>query len=265
MYVLAGVPFIAISIALLPLSSGVHGTAHAEAGTEYSFDGARPYGSGHFTGDIYISDSTGWIFCNGNVRFWGPLSIRDAEVHYSIYEEEHSGSMFYYDRLGISLEGDEGVMPVGIPFFLLGLFGTAFGVTLWLAWLYSRRSENYDKAIILPSAVVGLYCAYHILAGHICFFALAIVIPIGILMLLSFNKYYSLETNNFVFAMVTAGALVLLLSAVSLVHPNHYGFGGLEYNRSVAIGSILVGTAGLISSGGMIGFGVGKVTPSIAP
>ncbi|MCK4456210.1 MAG: hypothetical protein KAW39_00550 [Thermoplasmata archaeon] len=265
MYVLAGVPFIVITIFLFPLSSGVHGTVHADAGTDYSFDGARPDGSGDFTGDIYIADSTGWIFCNGNVRFWGSLNIEDADVHYTILEADHYGSMFTHDYLEITLEGDEGQMQEGVPFFLLGLFGTAFGVTVWLAWIYSRRSEEHDKAIILPSAGAGLFCAFNILFGYICLAALLVLVPITVLMLLSFAKYHSMETNNFVFAMVAVGVLVLVLSAVSLIHPNHYAGGGYEYNASAAVGSILTGTVGLISSGGMVGFGVGKVTPSRAP
>lgn len=264
MYVLAGFPFIVITIFLLPLSSGVHGTAHADSGTDYSFDGTR-HGSGDFTGDIYIADSTGWIFCNGKVRFWGPLNIRDAHVDYSIDEESYSGSMFTHDYLEIALDGDEGQMQEGIPFLLLGLLGTALGVTAWLAWIYSRRSERHDKAIILPSAIAGLFCAYNILFGYICLAALVVFVPIAVLMLLSFIKYPSMDTNNFVFVMVAVGILVLVLSAVSLIHPNHYAGGGYEYNASAAVGSILAGTVGLISSGGMVGFGVGKITPSRAP
>ncbi len=254
-----------ITIFLLPLSFGVHGTAYAQSGTDYSFDGALPHGNRDFTGDIYIADSTGWIFCNGKVRFWGPLNIRDADVDYSIDEEWYYGSMFTHDHLEITLDGDKGQMQEGVPFFLLGLFGTAFGVTAWLAWIHSRRSEKHDKLIVLTSAVVGLYCAYTILSVYICIAAMAIVITVGIVMLLSYIKHHSMETNNFVFAMVAVGVLVLVLSAVSLIHPNHYAFGGYEYNASAAVGSILAGTVGLVSSGGMIGFGVGKVTPSRAP
>jgi len=180
-------------------------------------------------------------------------------VDYSIYEASYYGSMFTHDYLEITLDGDEGQMQEGVPFFLLGLFGTALGVTAWLAWIYSRRSEKHDKAIILPSAMAGLFCAFNILFGYICLAALAIFVPIAVLMLLSFNKYHSMETNNFIFVMVAVGVLVLVLSAVSLIHPNHYAGGGYEYNASAGVGSILAGTVGLISSGS----GLGKACTSL--
>lgn len=63
------VPFIMLTVLLYPYPIGVHGTTHSVGGNEVDFGGERPENSGYFSGDAYIGDNTGWVFCNGKEDF----------------------------------------------------------------------------------------------------------------------------------------------------------------------------------------------------
>lgn len=140
------IPFFLIVIALLPYSDGVHGTTYSYGGNDYEFDGEITDDNRHFKGDLFIDENTGWVFCNGKVRFSGELNIKNADLDYTVRDRDHFGSMFDTNYQEITLDGTEGEMEEGIPFYFLGLIGSMIGFLIWCSWYISKNKKNETEA-----------------------------------------------------------------------------------------------------------------------
>jgi hypothetical protein len=257
------IPFFLIVIALLPYSDGVHGTTYSYGNNDYEFNGEITDDNGHFKGDIYIDENTGWVFCNGKVRFFGKLHIKNADIDYSIDEEDYDGSMFTFNSQEVTLDGTEGEMEEGFPFYFLGFFGSAIGFIVWLSWIISKKGAKYDLYAAYFSSIFGLLSITIILYIYICLIGLIITIPIFILMRKSYEKYSSLQKSRFIGLSFILGISIIALSIISITYPNPYGSvigGGTEYNLLSVFGSIFFGIIGSISSAVLIGFGIGKIS-----
>ena len=284
------IPYFLITGILFPYSSGVHGKTHSEGGNEYVFDGiidgdtpspinesslgptydvSMNY-TGYFTGDVYIDDNTGWVICNGKVRYSGELHIRNAELDYYIVDEKGFGCLGpYNDFQKIELNGDRGEMEEGFPVYLLGFLGSAYGFILWISIFISKRNHRQSRIVTAISAFSGLiggpslFLLYNTNCGgftSICIFVCWIIFTIsGILIFanlhrLSLKKRYLQDTNPYWFILV--GLLLLVTCIMILIYPD--GISRESYCRERALGSIYLGIIGMFSSAGLIGAGVGR-------
>lgn len=252
-------PFVAIVIAVSPLSSGLHGTTHSEYYNEYRFDGSSPDGAGHFIGDVYIGDNTGWVFCNGKVRFSGELHIVDADFDYFVMGNAGSGSMFDFNYQMIEMNGD-GTMIEGLPFFFLGFLGSLVGLTVWLVWCVSKKGPKYDKYIVPLLAIVGTLMVLFLGFSTICFYIFIIIVPIAVVLSRSYSRYSKSQKSWFVGISIGIGIFLMILSTLFIIFPEHYGFGGAYYSKSLALQCVNLGMVGSMSSAGLMGWGIGKIT-----
>lgn len=254
-------PFVLIVLLTLPLSFGLHGTTHSESGNYHNLGGYYDtgYEAGHYSGYVDIGDNTGWVFCNGKVRFFGELHIYDADFDYVIQQEWHSGSWFDFDYQEIEMNGERGNMVEGIPFFFLGFFGTAFGLVAWVVWNISRKRPDDGVIIAGIASVFGMISTFYLSFNRMCFIALIFIIPVAFLFL-SFLRHSGSHGRWLVGVSFGIGLAIAGMSAMFIIFPNYYGIGGLDYNKSLADMSVILGTVGLISSAAMIGFGAGKVS-----
>lgn len=285
------IPFFIINGILLPFSQGIHGTTHSEGGNDYLFDGeiegdtpspinesglggvydVRVNYTGHFTGDVYIGDNTGWVICNGKVRYSGELHIRNAKFDYYIVDEKGFGCLGpYNDFQKIELNGDRGEMEEGFSVYLLGLLGSAFGFIIWISMFISNRNHRQSRLVATISAFSGLiagpslFLLYYTYCGgftafctFICWliFTVAGVLIFANLHRLSLKKRYLQDTNPYWFIVV--GLLLLATCIMIFMYPD--GISRESYCRERALGSIYFGIIGMFSSAGLLGAGVGRI------
>jgi hypothetical protein len=251
------IPFIAVVLAVLPFAFGLHGTTHSFYSNPSSF--GEESGTGHFSGDLFIGENTGWVLCNGKVRFSGQLHVYDANFDYEASMERHSGSFFDFDYQEIRMDGDRGNMLEGVPFFLLGFLGSFVGYVFWLAYSLTKRSSKYDSAIVSLSAFVGIVTVSYLGFNTMCFIILIITLPIAAGLAWSYRRYSRMQKSWFVGISIGVGIFLLVVSALYVIFPDHYGIGGGYYNPILAFMSLFLGMVGAMSSAGLIGWGVGKV------
>lgn len=265
------IPFILIVGSLYPYANGIHGTTHSEAWNEYEFKGnlsgdvwgGVPIGPAHFKGDLYVGDNTGWIICNGKIRFCGELTVKNAEFDCTYREEDYYGSFFGdHDCQEITIDGDKGEMKEGFPFYFIGFFGSMIGFFIWLGWYISKREIKYGRQNVLFAIIFGVLSLTVIGFDRICLIIFIITIPLGLLMYRSFKKYSFEQKSWFIGVSIIIGFIILVVSILSFACPNHYGLGGMEYSKSTALRGIFVGIIGSIASADLIGFGCGKITAS---
>lgn len=259
-------PFIIIMVLVLPLSIGLHGTTHSEFGNEYSFRGSEDYfteySTGHYRGDVFIENNTGWIFCNGKVRFSGEVHLTDADFDYVLRQKSQFVGI-YYDYQEIDMNGDKCTMEEGFPSVLLGLIGSAFGLIGWFAWYLARKGTKYGIAILSISFILGM-----ISLGLIGFFRVfpVVIVILAVLATLFFlanvQKYYSSGESQISGVAIIVGLFMLIFSAISIAFPTYYFWGWMSdqvYSETLAMQSVFFGMIGLLSSAGMIGFGTEEI------
>ncbi|MCK4456940.1 MAG: hypothetical protein KAW39_04295 [Thermoplasmata archaeon] len=258
------VPFLVIAVLLSPLSSGIHGAAHADYIHDYGYtDVVDPVTNTTARTDFHYGSSTGWVFCNGKVRFFGEVNIRDTNVVYTIDEAHWSGKWSVADYQTIHLSGTRGEMVEGFPYFLLGFFGTVAGLAMWSAWIVSRRTGRYDDAIFVPGAMLSVFSVGAVLFFPTCLIAMLVFPALLVAVLLIYKKRLKLGRRAFAFLTVLIGLPLLVWTASFLIDPNHcWGMltGLCSYSFMAAVVSMVMGTVGLISSGALVGFGLGKMT-----
>jgi hypothetical protein len=285
------IPYILITGILVPFSSGIHGTTHSDGGNDYAFDGiiegdhpspinetspgypndVYMYHTGHFTGDVYISDNTGWVICDGKVRYSGDLHIRNSELEYHIVDEREFGCLGpskNYQK--IELDGDRGEMEEGFSIYLLGLLGSAFGFILWISIYLSKRNQRRSRIIATISAFSGLvagpslFLLYYTNCGGfiaLCTFICWLIFTVvGIILCvnlhrLSLKKHYLQDTNPYWFIVV--GILLLVTCIMIFMYPD--GISRDNYCRERSLGGIYMGLIGMFSSAGFIGVGAGRI------
>jgi hypothetical protein len=285
------VPFLVINGSLFPYSSGIHGTTHAVAGNDYVFDGEIEGDTpilfnrsnfnrinnitydGHFKGDVFIDDNTGWVFCNGKVRFSGKLHIKNAEFDYHIKEEYHSLCFTVYDFQRIEMNGDSGEMQEGFPFFILGLLGSCVGIVGWCAWFISSRNEKIGNVVLLSSSFFVLFAlSLEDMISFICCICPTLIIFFVIIILLvaltgskdKINKW-RIITNNVVILriIILFGAVLVIFFTASIINPNYHGeafmIGGSYYSETHAMASLYSGIIGTLSCAGLMGSGIGRL------
>jgi len=284
------IPFLIIIGILFPFSSGIHGKTHSEGGNEYLFEGeiegdtpspinesnpGFPYDvrvnyTGHFTGDAFIGDNTGWVFCNGKVRYSGELHVRNAEFDYHIVDEQGFGTLGpHINFQKIELNGDRGEMEEGFPYYLLGFLGSAFGFILWISIYFSKKDKRQSRIVPTITAFTGIiggpsvFLWYNTYCGgftSLCIFIIWLIFTVsGILIFANFHrislkKRYLQETNPYWF--IIMGILLLTTCIMIFMYPD--GISREIYCRERALGGVYFGIIGMLSSAGLIGAGLGR-------
>jgi len=278
------VPFLLVNALVYPLSQGVHGTVHSDYGNDVRFDGTIdgiPYNgtdpptSGHFKGDLYIGENTGWVICNGEVRFSGTLVIRDAELDYNIRSNRSVTApgntvRMEKDYKHIALDGTDGEMEDGVPIWFLGFIGSAAGAAAWAAWFIFRRRTRHDRTAAIVLLTLGLMSAYNItflgpLFSPICVMFMAV--PVIFVLILALIRPFredlvmmrvDLRRSGIPEVLMLAGAVVVVISAAMVVHCGWGSFDGYQHDPSTAWRNLAFGITGLLVGGADIGFGLGK-------
>lgn len=285
------IPFFIINGILFPFSQGVHGKTHSGGGNEFVFDGetegdapspintsdlggvyeVSAIYTGHYKGDVYIGDNTGWVICNGKVRYSGEIHIRNADLDYHIVDKKGFNMLGPYDDFQrIELNGNRGEMEEGVPIYLLGFLGSAYGFILWLSIFISKRNQRRSRIVATVTAFSGLiagpslFLLYDTNCGGFTafctFICWLIFIVVGIIIFvnlhrLSLKKQYLQETNPYWFILV--GILWSVVCIMIFIYPD--GISRDSYCRERALGGLLLGTIGMFSSAGLIGAGVGEI------
>jgi len=278
------VPFLTVNAVMPPLSEGLHGMVHSDYRNEIRFDGTvdgvpyngtDPPSSGHFRGDIYIGENTGWVICNGKVRFSGTLVIRDADLDYNIRSNRSVKTPGNTVRLEkdyqhVTLDGTEGEMEGGIPFWYLGFIGSAVGAAAWSAWIIFRRRTQHDRVAAIVLLSFGLVSFYNLsfigpLYSSVCFafvavpvlgiFALTLIRPLKEDMAM---MSVDLRRSGLPEVMVMVGIIVLAISGAMVVHSGWGSIDGYQHDPDAAWRNLALGIAGLLIGGADIGFGLGK-------
>lgn len=260
-------PFFIIVALVLSLSIGLHGTTHAGFGNEYSFRGSESYftefSTGHFQGDVFIESNTGWIFCNGKVRFSGEVHLTDADFDY-IVRQGSQISGYSLDYQEIDMNGEECTMEEGFPFILLGFIGTAFGFIGWFAWLLARKRSRFGIGIFTLSFILGMLSLSYIGFFRVSPVVLIILaVPVTYLLLTNIYKYCASKESQIAGMAIIVGPFMMAFAVLLIASPNYYYWGWTSdqyYSEALAIQSVYLGLIGLLSSAGIIGFGVGEMT-----
>ncbi len=282
--VLAIVPFLVVNAVLSPLSGGTHGMTHSDHGNDIWFDGtvdgvpyngSEPPTSGHFRGDVTIGDNTGWVICNGEVRFSGKLVIRDAELDYTIRSNRSvkgpgNTVRLEKDYQHIDIDGISGDMEGGVPVWYLGSFGTAVGISAWAFWFLFKRRTGHDKLVSTVLLGAGLICLYNVFFFGPMFTTICVAfVAVPALAMFSFGIYKSiredismmdtdLRLSGIPEVLIIVGVIVLIISTGMVVHAGWGSFDGYMHDPGMAWRNLIMGIAGLLIGGAQIGFGFGK-------
>jgi hypothetical protein len=258
------IPFFIIVIILYPISNGVHGVNYAESHNEVTLTGelrdddgdidenitseTNGYYKGYFKGNLQIDDGTGWVFCNGKVRYSGELHINNAELNVLI----HSKSEGHSDYQETAIDGNKGEMKEGIPFYFFGLWGSLIGLVIWYSWIIVKNTSRFDKPIIEFSLVFGFLSVSFLAYTRLCFISFLILIPLAVYLNGKFKQYKYNDFQKFLKLSIMLSIFILIFSVFSILYPAQIIL--LEYNESIPKGSLYTGFIGLISSAVILGF-----------
>lgn len=257
------VPFIVIVGLLYPQSVGIHGATHADYMNDWGFEDVIDPITNTTVGTVfYVDYNTGWVSCNGKVRFIGDLHIEDTDVRVTVDQDHWSGHWSVESQQTIYLEGTRGEMTEGFPFFLLGLYGPAAGLAMWSTWFFSRRRDDHEGAIFIVSTLLGVMSFGTAVFFPACLTSMGLV---AVLLIVSYFVYKGRSkslSGSFAYLATGIGLVLLIGSALVLISPNHCepSLGLCSYSQLAAEMSIAMGTIGLISSSVLVGFGIGKMT-----
>lgn len=250
------IPYAIILLILAPLSSGIYGTVYSDTGSSNNFYGGDYTGYGHFEeGDAYINGSTGWVICQGNIRYSGNIKIKDADLHFVIEDNEEGLALFSDTYKEIKLYGDGGEMEGGIPIYIFSLIGSLIGFTLWLSWYFAKKNKS-NLVTISSLGLIFLTITFSILFWcYICIGAIIILLPIFLLIYSQYRKYKRNFNSFFPVFCLYFSILIFIISLLTFIIPVHLF--NYHYNEIISISSMTAGYLGMISAVILIGFSFG--------